>query len=131
MEHVTDIEQQKPLILIVDDDASIVELLTEVLSDEGFRVTTATNGLEAIEKVEHKKPDLVLLDLMMPVLDGWGFLKRVKSNDTLNVPVVVMTADYTSAARAQREPLAGYLPKPFELSQLLHTVNRVIESAAS
>ena len=78
-------------ILVVDDDPTILATVSEALDFEGFRVMTATNGAEALELVDRNWPSLVLLDMRMPVLDGWGFMRAVRERG-LNLTVVVMTA---------------------------------------
>jgi len=108
-------------ILVVDDDAAIRDLVADALKDEGYRVETASNGAEAIEVVEHARPSLVLLDMRMPVLDGWGFAEVMRERG-VRLPIVVMTA----AENAQRwcDEVGGdaCLAKPFDLDDLFGTV---------
>lgn len=78
-------------VLVVDDDPSILELVREILELEGYDVRTARNGLEALQAVEADWPTLVLLDMRMPVLDGWGFARALRER-RLHVKVLVMTA---------------------------------------
>jgi len=107
-------------LLIVDDEVAILEALTDILSVEGYEVDTAANGAEALEHVGKARPDLILLDLMMPVMDGQEMLRRLKEDPNLRaIPVVVM-----SAGRVSKSELHGsrFLAKPFELDDLLDTV---------
>jgi CheY-like chemotaxis protein len=108
-------------ILVVDDDPAIRDLLTDALQDEGYLVTTAANGAEAVEVIDRNRPWLVLLDMRMPVLDGWGFA-RVMRERGVRLPIVVMTA----AENAQRwcDEVGGdaCLPKPFDLNDLFGAV---------
>src|ERR1700738_3138925 len=83
-------------ILVVDDDPAILATVCEALDMEGFPFVTATNGAEALDAVERDHPSLVLLDMRMPVLDGWGFMRVIRERG-LNLAVVVMAP--TAAAR--------------------------------
>jgi len=108
-------------LLIVDDEVAILEALTDILSVEGYEVATAANGAEGLKRAGEERPDLILLDLMMPVMDGQEMLRRLKeSTDLRTIPVVVM-----SAGRVSKSELQGsrFLAKPFELDDLLDTVN--------
>jgi CheY-like chemotaxis protein len=108
-------------LLIVDDEVAILEALTDILSVEGYEVATAANGAEGLKRAGEERPDLILLDLMMPVMDGQEMLRRLKeSPDLRGIPVVVM-----SAGRVSKSELQGsrFLAKPFELDDLLDTVS--------
>ena len=108
-------------ILVVDDDPAILATVTEALDLEGYPVVTATNGAEALDEIARHRPSLVLLDMRMPVLDGWGFMRAVRERG-LNLTVVVMTAA-ADARRWGREIGAnGVLAKPFELDELIRAV---------
>jgi CheY-like chemotaxis protein len=111
-------------ILVVDDDPTILATVSETLDMEGYNVVTATNGAEALEAVERADPSVVLLDMRMPVLDGWGFL-RVARDRGLKLNVVVMTAAADARRWAAEVGAQGVLPKPFELDDLLATVERM------
>jgi len=103
-------------VLVVDDDADIRETLADVLEVAGFVVTLAANGREALERLRARPFDLVVLDLMMPVMTGWEFREeQLRDPAIAGVPVIVV-----SAARAPR-PLAAsaFLPKPFDLDAIL------------
>ena len=107
-------------LLIVDDEVAILEALTDILSVEGYDVATAANGAEGLQQVGRQRPDLILLDLMMPVMDGQEMLRRLKDDASLRtIPVVVMSAGRVTKAELQGSP---FLPKPFELDDLLDTV---------
>ncbi|MDQ6675018.1 MAG: response regulator [Chloroflexota bacterium] len=112
---------EKRPILIVDDDPAILATVSDALDMEGFRVETATNGAEALEAVDRIKPSVVLLDMRMPVLDGWGFMRVVRER-RLNVTVVVMTAAADARRWAREVGAQGVLAKPFELDELLGAV---------
>jgi two-component system OmpR family response regulator len=114
-------------ILVVDDEADVRLLLSRVLRDSGYDVDTACDGGEALAKLAESRPDLVLLDLMMPGVDGWGVLGELKK-ETSPPPVVLVTAsaDPSTFGRSVREGVAGYIAKPFRFRDLLGTCERVL-----
>jgi two-component system, chemotaxis family, chemotaxis protein CheY len=114
-------------ILIVDDDPSIRAILTEILADEGYRVQTATNGAEGLEAVIQSPPDVVLLDMRMPVLDGWGFAKALRERG-IRVSVVVMTAAQEAGLWAKEIGTGLVLAKPFDIDALLEVVERALQT---
>jgi two-component system response regulator MprA len=99
-------------VLVVDDDREIRDALTEILREEGFAVREASNGLEALESIAIDQPDLVLLDLMMPVMNGWEVLRALKRAGRA-LPVVVLSA--VPGAQAGND----FIPKPVSLDRLL------------
>ncbi len=110
-------------LLVVDDELSILEALQDILSLEGYEVVTAYNGAEGLRRIEEQRPDLVLLDLMMPVMDGREMLRRVREDPALkDLPVVVMSAG--RIAEAERRAASATLAKPFDLDHLLQTLAR-------
>jgi len=113
-----------PSILVVDDDPSIRRIVSEILAMEEYEVATAPNGAEALLAVEHDRPTLVLLDMRMPVLDGWGFVEALKERNIV-VPILVMTAAQDTARWAAEVGAAGHLAKPFDMSELLAAVERL------
>jgi CheY-like chemotaxis protein len=103
-------------VLVVDDDPSIRETLTDVLEEEGYHILCAENGKTALELLERAEPNLVLLDLMMPVMSGWEVLETVGERDDLShIPIVVISAMLAPGARM-------CLPKPVDLGHLLQVV---------
>ena len=115
-------------ILVADDDASIRSLLKQLLSDEGYSVVEATTGTEVVEKVKDTNPDLVIMDVRMPELDGIEALPKVKQASP-KTSVLIMTAFGSSNAAIKAMELGAfdYITKPFELDKISHTVKRVIE----
>jgi len=111
-------------ILVVDDDPTILATVAETLDLEGYPVVTATNGAEALEVVERDRPSIVLLDMRMPVLDGWGFAREVRARN-LPVRIVVMTAAQDARRWAEEIQAEGFVAKPFDLNDLLSTVERL------
>ncbi|WP_075008854.1 MULTISPECIES: response regulator [Stigmatella] len=110
-------------LLLVDDEAAIVEALQDILSDEGYAVEAAFNGEEALQRLHAARPDLMLMDLMMPVMDGRELLRRVRQDPSLHdLPVVVMSAGRITDE--ERQAASATLAKPFELEVLLETLQK-------
>src|SRR5690242_2289106 len=97
-----------PLVLIIDDESSIVEMMSIVLTDEGYRVATATNGEEALEWLSSNRPDLILLDLLMPIMDGATFWENL-SVQTDRPPVILVAAHPNIEEIADKLRFDGYL----------------------
>jgi CheY-like chemotaxis protein len=115
-------------VLVVDDEADIREAVSEVLSDEGYDVEAAGDGAEALRKLHSYHPCLVLLDLMMPGMNGWEFRAAQKHDPEVSkIPVVVLSA----LGRVGSIDAQGFLPKPFELDDLLSQVKRWVDSASA
>lgn len=111
-------------VLVVDDDEAIGEFVGWVLTDEGHEVTTAENGAVALKLLEHVSPDVILLDMRMPVMDGWQFADAYRKGNYPPVPIVVVTAARDVTERAGEIAADGYLGKPFDIDELLATVHR-------
>lgn len=112
-------------VLVVDDDETIGEMVVWALSDAGYEVRTAPNGAVALDVLETLQPDLILLDMRMPVMDGWQFAKAFRERAPRRpVPLVVMTAAQDAARRASEIAANGYLAKPFTIAELLATAAR-------
>jgi CheY-like chemotaxis protein len=116
------------LILVVDDEFSVAEVVQSVLADAGHEVVTAVNGRQGLELLGKKLPDLVLLDFMMPIMDGLAMLKAMKQDPAYRkVPAVVMSSLPESAvAEAARGMYAAFLRKPFKLAAVTNTVKTVL-----
>lgn len=119
-------------ILVVDDEEDVRILVSRILGDMGFEVDSAVDGGEAIDKVAAAPPDLVVLDLMMPGIDGWGVLRHLRQLPD-PPPVVVMTArgDYGTFSRVVQEGAAAYVTKPFRFHELVATCQRVLLESAT
>jgi CheY-like chemotaxis protein len=119
-------------ILIVDDQPSMRGVLQVALEEAGADVWAAGDGPSALVILESALPDLILLDLVMPRMDGWEVLKRLKASPrTAKLPVVLETSvqDYASFASARREGVAAFLSKPFRLGELVETCRRILDGA--
>lgn len=118
-------------ILIVDDEQDVVIIVGKVLGRNGYKIMTAANGLECLEKVETELPDLILLDNIMPNMDGRAVLAKLRrSKKTADIPVIMLTAvaDEDYIAAAQKAGVVEYIVKPFDYNVLLEKIDRVLKS---
>lgn len=117
-------------ILLVDDEPSILKVVSFRLKKEGYNVMTASDGQAAIDWARELKPDLVLLDVALPLVDGYGVCKEIKSNkETMNIPVIFFTASSTGLnmeEKVKEYKADGYVMKPFEPDVLLATIKKLI-----
>ncbi|HSM79347.1 MAG TPA: response regulator [Bryobacteraceae bacterium] len=117
-------------VLVADDKESSRELVRTVLASQGYEVTEAADGRQALESIERERPDLVLLDLHMPELDGYTVVSRIRADPRLaGIPVVALTASAMSGdrERALEAGFSAYIAKPVSLSFLKAEVMRLIE----
>jgi CheY-like chemotaxis protein len=115
-------------ILVVDDDPAIRDVVADILQISDYPVQTAVNGAEALEKIRRDQPAAVLLDLMMPVMNGWEFLRACrKEAPCAHVPIVVMSAAREASDAADELGARAFLAKPFELDAMLSVVGQVVE----
>lgn len=117
-------------ILVVDDDADIRDLLVSVLKDDGYEAVAARNGREALDVLERWPADVVVLDLMMPIMDGWTFAERLREKK-VQTPIVVISAATDVRGHAQRLGVAEVLAKPFDIDALLPRIARLAGGSAS
>jgi DNA-binding response OmpR family regulator len=113
-------------IMVVDDDSNICELLRLYLEKEDFEVTIASNGAQALETFDREKPDLILLDIMMPVLDGWQVCREIRKKSTC--PIIMLTAKGEVFDRVLGLELGAddYVVKPFEAKEVVARVKAVL-----
>jgi adenylate cyclase len=112
---------QKATVLIVDDEPYNVDVLQQELEDLGYQIITAVNGQEALDKIHSEEPDLVLLDLMMPVLDGFAVLAEIKADTFLRTtPVIIVSAanDSKSVVKGIKQGADDYITKPIDADHL-------------
>ena len=108
-------------VLVVDDDPAILSAVADVLRIEGYQVETAANGEQALTLLEGTAPALVLLDMRMPVLDGWAFARAARERG-LELKTIVMTAAQDAKSWAAEIGATGFLAKPFQIDELIATV---------
>jgi len=110
-------------ILVVEDDPSILEMVVQILQDEGYPVVSATNGADGLAETNRTRPSLILLDMRMPRMDGWEFAAALRARG-IAAPIVVMTAAENAKKWADEIGAEGYVSKPFHFPELLETVER-------
>jgi CheY-like chemotaxis protein len=114
-------------VLVVDDEFGIGELLEALFQDDGHRVMTAMNGRHALERMAESRPDLVISDLMMPVMDGGVFLRTLRAHeDFRDIPFVLMCALPESGVVDRIQGYDAYLPKPFKLAAVSDLAARLL-----
>jgi len=113
-------------VLVIEDDANIAELLRLYLEKDGFTVAIAENGALGVSEFERFKPDLVLLDIMLPVLDGWGVCKEIRA--VSNVPIIMLTAKGETLDKVTGLEMGAddYIVKPFEVGELIARIHAVM-----
>ena len=117
-----------PKVLVVDDDPAILEICSDLLQTEGYTVSVATNGQQALEQIRTDPPQVILMDIMMPVLDGVEACRQVKANPaTAEIPVVLMSARTNLTRQSQDLASADALvAKPFDIDHLLNTIHDLV-----
>ena len=116
------------VVLVVEDDAAQCAEIADFLREKGYEVATAMNGHEALTKAQIERPDLVLLDIMMPQMDGWEVLKLLRVDDeTAHIPVAMLSARTEAKDRVQglQEGAIDYICKPFALQELLEKIGTI------
>jgi CheY-like chemotaxis protein len=118
-------------VLVVDDEAPIRELIADALAFEGYDAVTATHGADALVKLAARRPDAIVLDLMMPVMDGRSFLTACRSDPRCaDIPILVVSASHDLTATAPELGVRACLAKPFDLDVLLAVVYRLVHAEA-
>ncbi len=115
-----------PGILVVEDDPDLLGLVEMLLQDAGHRVRTAAHGLQALERVAEEMPGLILLDMRMPVMNGWEFAREFRARHGRACPIVVVTAAENAQLRAREVEADAWLAKPFDLDDVLRMVARFV-----
>lgn len=123
-------DQKSKLILCIEDEPEMIDLIRVILTRRGFEIRGANGGKEGIEIIRKEHPDLVLLDLMMPEMDGWEVYQQMKADETTkNIPVIVVTARAQSIEKVLGLHIAkvdDYIVKPFSPQELLTSVEKVL-----
>lgn len=125
-------EEERKSILVVDDDEAIRQMVGTLLADEGYRVDMAHNGEDAISRIRQQRFDLVILDILMPVMDGWEVASRMLcEDDTRDIPIIFLTAlsSYTDQLKGWRMGCFDYITKPFDIGLFLMRVEAALEKS--
>ncbi len=115
-------------VLVVDDDDDLSTLVATILSEEGYCVETAANGLEALDLLSKRLPDLIVLDMKMPVMDGAQFARELHSRYDHRPPIVILTASADARLRASEVGAIGWVTKPFDLTRLVQVVEESLNT---
>jgi CheY-like chemotaxis protein len=116
-------------ILVIDDQPEVLELLGDLLKHNKYEVLTATEGVEGLAKAQSHKPDLIILDIAMPVMDGYDFMKELRTDDELkNVPVIIITGRVQLKEIFEEQGIHDYIMKPFDKKELLTKVKKLIKT---
>ena len=114
-------------VLVIDDDTSLQDLMQAILELKDFEVILAENGQDALEKLAKKQPDLILLDLMMPGMDGYSFAEELQRRGLCAaVPILVLTADVSAKPQVEQLGINSFVTKPFELRGFLQEVSKLM-----
>lgn len=127
---------KQPYILIVDDDPDILEGISAVLESQPYRLQTARDGKQCMELIAQEHPDLLILDLLMPRMDGWGVIREMRSDPRYaKVPIMILSTVIEDASRRRYELETGmvmdvqdYIQKPVQPAELLQRVERLLSS---
>jgi two-component system, response regulator, stage 0 sporulation protein F len=113
-------------VLVVDDDATLRTMIVEILSDEGYPTIEAANGAQALAAADRTQLALILLDMRMPIMNGWEFVDAYRKRPNASVPIVVCTAASNAALWAAEVRADGFLSKPFGLEELVAAVHHFV-----
>jgi two-component system response regulator VicR len=123
---------EKKRILCIEDEPAIIDLIRLILERKGFHVLGAVGGQEGLEAIRRERPDMILLDIMMPGMDGWEVYRQMKADETLrDTPVIVITAKAQSIDKVLGLHIArvdDYITKPFGPQELVESVERVLKA---
>jgi two-component system, OmpR family, response regulator VicR len=119
-------------ILCIEDESEMIDLMRLILGRRGYEVKGATSGMDGLKMIREEKPDLILLDLMMPEMDGWEVYQQIRADEkTRDIPVIVVTAKAQSIDRVLGLHIAkvdDYIAKPFSPLELINSVEKVLKS---
>jgi two-component system chemotaxis sensor kinase CheA len=116
-----------PTVLIVEDEWAIADWLGGLLGDEGYQVVTASDGKQALQLLKNHKPDLVLTDFMMPIMDGPALLAAMRRDGLDGIPVIVMSGLPQASVASRCDGYQAFIRKPFREADLLQTVRRLLD----
>ena len=111
-------------VLVVDDDDQLADVVRQVLRDAGYSVATVRHGAAALDLMDHHSPDLILLDLTMPIMDGWSFVAQYRRNARAGARILLLTSNPHAPEIAQTLHADGYIQKPFDIGQLVDVIQK-------
>lgn len=120
----------RPSILVVEDDLDLLGLVEMLLQEAGYRVRTASHGVQALERVSEEMPALILLDMRMPIMNGWEFAREFRARHGRACPIVVVTAAENAQLRAKEVEADAWLAKPFDLDDVLRMAARFVPQSS-
>jgi len=127
--------QENPKVIVyIEDEQEMIDLVKLILERKGFKIIGANGGSEGLDLIRQESPDLILLDLMMPDMDGWEVYRRIKADEnTQSIPVIVITAKAQAIDKVLGLHIAkvdDYIPKPFSPQDLLESVQKIITTSS-
>ena len=124
-ERAKELFEANPNVMVIEDDKIMGQMVADILSDVGFNVTTAANGMIALEKIEETDINFIVLDILLPELDGFEVYSRLQANPaTRHIPVMIISAwaDERNIGKATKLGIRHFLPKPFTEDELMYTI---------
>jgi CheY-like chemotaxis protein len=118
-------------VLVIDDDDALCDLLRQSLGDQGFAVATVPHGAAALELVKHHKPAVILVDLRMPIMDGWAFVEQYRRLAQPTAAILLLSAARDIEENAMRLRADGFIRKPFALDDVTAAIERCVAKSAS
>lgn len=119
----------RPRVLVIDDDDDVCEILREALTEDGFAVATVPHGAAALELIRHHQPAVIVLDLRMPIMDGWSFAEQYRRVSQPPASLIVLSATRDIEENAKRLGAATFIRKPFELEEVRAAIERCISDS--
>lgn len=119
----------RPRVLVIDDDDEVCEVLREALTDEGFAVATVPHGAAALDLVKHHQPAVIILDLRMPIMDGWSFAEQYRRTAKPAASLILLSAIRDLDEAAKRIGATAWIAKPFELEEVVQKIERCIAAS--
>lgn len=119
----------RPRVLVIDDDDAVCEILREALTDEGYAVATVPHGAAALDMVRHHQPAVIILDLRMPIMDGWSFAEQYRRRADPAASLILLSATKDIEESARRIGAAAFISKPFELTDVVSKIERCITAS--
>jgi CheY-like chemotaxis protein len=121
--------RSRPRVLVIDDDDDVCEILREALTEDGYAVATVPHGAAALELIRHHQPAVILLDLRMPIMDGWSFAEQYRRRAKPPASLILVSAIKDIEESAKRVGAAAWIRKPFELDEVSAQIERCLSGS--